>query len=351
MRARARRASEARTWSSAVVKFVSSLDCASLMSSGGASRSCTWISCRISSCPACESGAPDALDDSSTAPRRLTAVANCDMGARRGCGIPRHRSEEPSPCSPEALLHSGGAATLSRHMLACRGNIARRGAACVVCMPRGRVAARASSSTSLVREGMARGRAWFEAYDSLLQRHRLATTTVTGGVLAIVGDAFTQAATQPAYDASRGTSFALFGATVTGPVNFLWLNRLDKIVRSLAPQGGALGIGCKVHPEWPRSPPTRQAAAHTSGCYPHAGPPTRLAWPHPRWWCRHSSSSPWCTCHSSSPSLQPSGAGHHTRRGRACGPNVRDCMCMHVYVCVCMCMCARAARINRVPTA
>eukprot|EP00966_Prymnesium_polylepis_P037059 860097-Prymnesium_polylepis.1 len=43
-----------------------------------------------------------------------------------------------------------------------------------------------------------------------------------------------------------GVSFALFGATVTGPVNFYWLSTLDRIVRAAAPQGGPLAVCCKV---------------------------------------------------------------------------------------------------------
>ena len=93
---------------------------------------------------------------------------------------------------------------------------------------------------------MVRAISYYEWYDSCLRTHRLLTTTLTGGVLALVGDAFTQTATQPSYDLTRGVSFAIFGATVTGPVNFWWLSRLDAIVTKLAPAGGALAIGTKV---------------------------------------------------------------------------------------------------------
>jgi hypothetical protein len=95
-----------------------------------------------------------------------------------------------------------------------------------------------------------RARSLYEGYDGLLQRYRLATTTVTGAVLAFAGDACTQTATSAdgldGYDLNRGVSFAFFGATVTGPVNFLWLSRLDSLVTRLAPQAGWLAIGTKV---------------------------------------------------------------------------------------------------------
>ena len=75
------------------------------------------------------------------------------------------------------------------------------------------------------------------AYDGLRQSHRLATTTVTGAILAMIGDGFTQAATsrEPTYDLYRGLAFAAFGATVTGPVNYVWLTRLAETVGRLAP--------------------------------------------------------------------------------------------------------------------
>ncbi len=86
------------------------------------------------------------------------------------------------------------------------------------------------------------------AYDGLLQSHRLATTTVTGAILAMIGDGFTQAATsrEPTYDLYRGLAFAAFGATVTGPVNYVWLTRLAETVGRLAPAGGLAAVFWKV---------------------------------------------------------------------------------------------------------
>ena len=82
----------------------------------------------------------------------------------------------------------------------------------------------------------------YGVYDQLLQTHRLATTTATGAVLAFAGDLCTQTATHEdglsAFDLARGISFACFGAAVTGPVNYVWLGRLDKLVTRLAPSGG-----------------------------------------------------------------------------------------------------------------
>jgi len=99
---------------------------------------------------------------------------------------------------------------------------------------------------SLVR----RAKSLYEAYDGLLQRHRLATTTATGTILAFAGDLCTQTATQQNglddFDMHRGLSFALFGGAVTGPVNYFWLNKLDTLVRAIAPQGGWMAVGCKL---------------------------------------------------------------------------------------------------------
>jgi hypothetical protein len=86
----------------------------------------------------------------------------------------------------------------------------------------------------------------YTVYDGLLQTQRFVTTTVTGAILALLGDAFTQAATSNVYDVSRGVAFALFGATVTGPVNYVWLGLLNDMVLRLAPHGGMMAVGCKV---------------------------------------------------------------------------------------------------------
>ena len=93
---------------------------------------------------------------------------------------------------------------------------------------------------------IAQAYSYYGWYDKRLVTHRLLTTTLTGGILSLAGDAFTQMATQPSYDLRRGVAFTAFGATITGPVNFWWLSRLDVIALQLAPRGGAFGIGAKV---------------------------------------------------------------------------------------------------------
>ena len=101
----------------------------------------------------------------------------------------------------------------------------------------------------------------YVAYDGLLQRHTLMATTVSGALLAVAGDGITQFATATSdgsgssssvssayqeYDARRGAAFALFGAALTGPVNYVWLRRLNAIVDRLAPQGGSPAVASKV---------------------------------------------------------------------------------------------------------
>jgi len=86
----------------------------------------------------------------------------------------------------------------------------------------------------------------FMRYDELLKSHRLLTSTGTGAVLALAGDAFTQSATCDNYDGVRGLCFGAFGAFVTGPVNYVWLTRLDSLVLKLAPGGGVRSVLCKV---------------------------------------------------------------------------------------------------------
>ncbi|CAE8636979.1 unnamed protein product, partial [Polarella glacialis] len=71
------------------------------------------------------------------------------------------------------------------------------------------------------------------AYDGCLQKHRLLCTTASGAILGLAGDACTQAATDPAgsgFDARRCASFALFGGAVTGPINYVWLQRMSQAV-------------------------------------------------------------------------------------------------------------------------
>ena len=93
------------------------------------------------------------------------------------------------------------------------------------------------------------GTSCYRAYDGLLARHTLKTTTVSGTVLGLAGDGMTQAMMlrpPEQYDVRRGFAFGLFGGALTGPVNFVWLRQLNSIVRHLAPGGGAVAIIAKV---------------------------------------------------------------------------------------------------------
>ena len=105
-----------------------------------------------------------------------------------------------------------------------------------------RQGAAAPSSSTSVPSAL---RSAYVTYDGLLQSMPI-TTTATGALLALLGDAFTQAATSTSYDFSRGMAFGLFGATVTGPVNHVWLNRLNDIVFRIAPRGGISAVVAKV---------------------------------------------------------------------------------------------------------
>ena len=49
-----------------------------------------------------------------------------------------------------------------------------------------------------------------------------------------------------AYDADRVAAFTLFGAVLTGPINYVWLDALERSVRRLAPTGGARALVYKV---------------------------------------------------------------------------------------------------------
>ena len=86
------------------------------------------------------------------------------------------------------------------------------------------------------------------SYDVLLSRHRLVTTTVSGGALGCAGDAAAQykQSSDSSYNAERGTAFAIFGGIVTGPVNFVWLKVLERWTLRLAPAGGPRALAVKV---------------------------------------------------------------------------------------------------------
>ena len=83
------------------------------------------------------------------------------------------------------------------------------------------------------------------AYDGLLTRHRLATTTVSGALLGGAGDVVVQHAAASS-DVDRTAAFFIFGGVLTGPINYRWLDFLAAASRSIAPQGGAASLAAKV---------------------------------------------------------------------------------------------------------
>lgn len=129
------------------------------------------------------------------------------------------------------------------------GARAARPCACAPQLAARRICTPAATPAPLRWLTLAKGRVHgaYRAYDGLLQSHRLATTTASGAVLAWLGDACTQWATQPgAYDVPRGVAFGAFGAFLTGPVNYFWLNHLAELVTRLAPAGGMYAVLVKV---------------------------------------------------------------------------------------------------------
>jgi hypothetical protein len=87
------------------------------------------------------------------------------------------------------------------------------------------------------------------SYDKALARHRLATSTVSGSLLAFAGDYLVQASTQAEggdFDAPRSLSFVLLGGVMTGPINYVWLGALERAVHVLAPMGGYRALACKM---------------------------------------------------------------------------------------------------------
>lgn len=89
-------------------------------------------------------------------------------------------------------------------------------------------------------------------YDTALQSNRLATSTASGAVLALAGDFAAQAGQAATssdgqtYDTRRGATFAIFGGVVTGPINYVWLNSLERWTARLAPGGGTRALLTKV---------------------------------------------------------------------------------------------------------
>ena len=84
------------------------------------------------------------------------------------------------------------------------------------------------------------------AYDGLLTRHRLTTSTASGALLSFAGDAVVQRASPEPHDAGRAAAFTIFGGVLTGPINYVWLDALENAVRRLTPIGGARAIAAKV---------------------------------------------------------------------------------------------------------
>ena len=87
------------------------------------------------------------------------------------------------------------------------------------------------------------------AYDGLLTRHRLATTSISGAILSGAGDAVVQqsaAASGTAVDVDRLVAFTTFGALLTGPINWVWLSKLERAVGHIAPGGGVRAVVAKV---------------------------------------------------------------------------------------------------------
>jgi hypothetical protein len=165
--------------------------------------------------------------------RMGSGLAPCALGEMRCCSRPvlgdarRRISRKPFAAhAPQS------------HALAALGSVMRRA----------RGSRPFSSAARRIRDA-------YGVYDQLLQTHRLATTTATGAVLAFAGDLCTQTATHEdglsGFDPLRGISFAFFGAAVTGPVNYVWLSRLDTLVTRLAPSGGC---ACRPHPCRPSRP-------------------------------------------------------------------------------------------------
>jgi protein Mpv17 len=79
-------------------------------------------------------------------------------------------------------------------------------------------------------------RAW-TAYSRLLHSNPLATKCVTVSTLCIVGDAVSQVVAEPKllrlaapYDVARTARIAVFGFAISGPVNHVWYNVLERAV-------------------------------------------------------------------------------------------------------------------------
>ena len=121
------------------------------------------------------------------------------------------------------------------------------------------------------------------AYDTALARRRLTTSTISGAILSGAGDLLVSAnglftrctpngrvftlsplPTPPAsqvqsssrspdttIDRERVAAFTLFGAVLTGPINYVWLDALEQWVTRLAPNGGMRALAYKVRDSRP----------------------------------------------------------------------------------------------------
>lgn len=84
------------------------------------------------------------------------------------------------------------------------------------------------------------------SYAWSLQHRHLLTTTSSGALLGVAGDALTQLSADGTYDSRRGAAFGAFGAVLTGPINYVWLGGLQRAVQFVAPAGGAAAVASKV---------------------------------------------------------------------------------------------------------
>lgn len=101
-------------------------------------------------------------------------------------------------------------------------------------------------------------------YDRLLVSHPFRTSVVTGAILGWAGDALTQhrqmmeqeaenkqmGDIEPAqpitFDVRRSLAFMAFSAYMSGPVNYVWLVQLQRMVSRLAPTGGIRALATKM---------------------------------------------------------------------------------------------------------
>ena len=100
-----------------------------------------------------------------------------------------------------------------------------------------------AASVAPMQHALRRGAA---SYAWSLQHRHLLTTTSSGALLGVAGDALTQLSADGTYDSRRGAAFGAFGAVLTGPINYVWLGGLQRAVQFVAPAGGAAAVASKV---------------------------------------------------------------------------------------------------------